>query len=257
MTDRLSMLTSTLASSLRFWRGTWGNQPTDTPQQLLTLFDREDDPECRLVREALTELNLDAQIYPCPIGGKRFAALRKKRTPKAVKIAPDGPLLHDPNTGQTLHGAAAIVPYLFQQYLGKAPPAGFEQSKLNMLGSKLASMIRNPAGIGARPSKNPKQALTLYSFESSPYSRPVRERLCALELPYHLINMGKLQWADMGPARMRLSIGPYEPVPGSKRDTFLQQFGKVQVPFLIDPNHAAQMFESQDILRYLDRTYAK
>ncbi len=254
MTNSFSLLSSTLASSLRFWRGTWGNQPTDAPPKLLELFDREDDPECRLVREALTELNLDAHIYPCPIGGKRYAARRKKRAPKA---ADSGPLLHDPNTGKTLHSAELIVAYLFQQYLRKAPPAQFKPSRLNTLTAKLAGLVRNPTGLVVQASNNPKQTLTLYSFESSPYSRPVRERLCALELQYHLINLGKLEWSDMGPATMRFSIGAYEPVPGSKRDAFLKQFGKVQVPFLIDPNFDIHMFESKEILRYLDKTYAK
>ena len=111
--------------------------------------------------------------------------------------------------------------------------------------------------LPALPSRQPKQLLTLYSFESSPYSRPVRELLCQLELPYHLINLGKSQWADMGPSTMRLKPGPYQPPAGSKREAFLQQYGKVQVPFLIDPNYQVEMFESRDILQYLKQTYAK
>ena len=32
--------------------------------------------------------------------------------------------------------------------------------------------------------------------------------------------------------------------------------GHVQVPYLIDPNTGTEMFESADIIRYLEQTYA-
>src|SRR3954462_4257398 len=60
----LDLLSSGLATTLRLWRGTWGAQPAKTAEELLVLYDREDGAECRLVREALTELNLDAMVYP-------------------------------------------------------------------------------------------------------------------------------------------------------------------------------------------------
>jgi hypothetical protein len=249
----LNLLSSTLASSLRLWNGTWGDFPARTPEQELILFDREDDAGCRLVREALTALNLDATIYPCPFDGSRFATRRKKL---AAKAGP-GPLLHDVNTGQVLHGAEKIVPYLFETWANAPVPLRLRQSLLNSVSSHLANLARGPFPLAALPSRQPKQLLTLYSFESSPYSRPVRELLCQLELPYHLVNLGKLQWADMGPATMRLKPGPYHPPEGSKREAFLQQYGKVQVPFLIDPNYQVEMFESTDILQYLKQTYAK
>jgi glutathione S-transferase len=254
MNKNLELLTSTIASSMRLWRGTWGDKPSHTPAKLLVLFDREDDAECRLVREALTELNFDAMIYPCPIGGTRFASKREKLAPGTQL-----PALHDPNTGKTLLGAETILPYLHSQYLtgsGKDKPT---VSPLNMLAAQLAGLVRSPMGIAVRESIRPKKDLVLYSFESSPYSRPVRECLCELELPYHLINLGKLQWAELGPASARLfGLGQeYKPVPGSKREAFLKEHGKVQLPFLIDPNKKVRMFESTKIIAYLERTYAK
>ena len=249
----LNLLSSTLASSLRLWNGTWGNRPGQTPALEMELFDREDDGECRLVREALTELNLDVAIYPCPQNGKRFATRRKKLAPKAGP----GPLLHDLNSGLVIHSAARIVPYLFEHYGAQQVPLRLQQGLLNALLSQLASLARGPFALHAHASKQPKQMLTLYGFESSPFTRPVRERLCELELPYHLINLGKLEWADMGPAAFRLVPGPYHPQEGSKRAQFLAQYGKVQVPFLIDPNFQIEMFESQEILQYINKTYAK
>lgn len=253
MNTTSNILSSTLASSLRLWRGTWGKLPAQDPKKLLVLYDREDDAECRLVREALTELGLEAQIYPCPAGGKRFAERRKKISAESK----EGPLLHDPNTAVTKAGANAIISYLFVQYLGKPPPPTMKASLLNLLGSMLANLARGTQEISAQPSHYPKKSLVLYSFESSPFSRLVREKLCALELPYHLINLGKLQWSDMGPAKMHLSFGRHRPTPGSKRDAFFQEHGKVQVPFLIDPNHGVKMFESEDIVAYLEERYAK
>lgn len=254
MNRRLDLLTSGIASSLRLWRGTWGDLPAKTPKKLLILYDREDGAECRLVREALTALDLDAMVYPCPPGGTRFAA---QRPATDLPAGNDTPVLVDPNSRQTLAGAATIVPHLFRRYLAAKSPRPLKASALNLLGSRLAGIVRSPLGLRARPSIAPKKPLVLYSFESSPFSRPVRESLCELELPYRLINLGKGQWSDMGPARPRLLVpGRYKPVPGSKRDAFFQQHGTVQVPYLIDPNHKVQMFESQAIVEYLERTYA-
>ena len=42
------------------------------PEKLLELFEFEACPYCRKAREALTALDLDAMIYPCPKGGPRF-----------------------------------------------------------------------------------------------------------------------------------------------------------------------------------------
>jgi glutathione S-transferase len=40
------------------------------------------------------------------------------------------------------------------------------------------------------------------------------------------------------------------------RDAFVARSGKMMVPYLIDPNTGAAMFESADIVRYLEATYA-
>lgn len=248
---------SLLTSSIRMWNGTWGKLPAKTPAQLLELFDREDDGDCRLVREVLTELNLDALIYPCPKGGERFMRKRMQLQARAQQNQPDIPLLHDPNTSKILCGAQPIIEYLFAHYLGQGVFPRLQPGRLSRISAQLAGLARKLGPIRAEASIQPRKHLTLYSFESSPYSRLVRERLCALELPYQLVNVGKLQWGDMGPAKRRLKPGPYQPQPGSKREQFQLAHGKVQVPFLIDPNTDVQMFESGDIMHYLEQTYAK
>ena len=85
----------------------------------------------------------------------------------------------------------------------------------------------------------------------------MRERLCELELPYVLHTVAKECWQDMGPAVLRLKPGKYVPVEGGKRAQELPKMqGRLQVPYLVDPNTGVQMFESKDILKYLNQTYA-
>jgi len=99
----------------------------------------------------------------------------------------------------------------------------------------IASAWRPGAGGFARPSRAPREPLELWSFEASPYCRLVREALCSLEIPYLLHNVAK----------------------GSpSRDAFVARSGRMQVPWLHDPNTGVSLFESADIVDYLDRTYA-
>lgn len=249
--NRLVDLTASVAAStVRSWRGSGASKTVVQPVKPIKLYDRENCPKCRLVREALTELNLDVNIYPCPEGGHRYLDTAMEES------AGEGiPLLIDENTGEKVLGVHGIATYLFRQYRNVAPPERFKDSGLPIYTSKLASLTRYSQGNHARPSKPANQMLTLYSFESSPFSRLVRERLCEYELAYRLINIGKQQLSDVGPANARLSLKPYKPLENTKRWDFWQVHGNVQVPFLIDPNTNTEMFESADILDYLDRTY--
>ncbi len=247
----MNVLGSTAASTLRLWRGTMGSRRSGQPAQLPVLFDRENCEACRLVREALTELNLDAMIYPIPEGGNRHLTLLQ-----SVSGQQSVPFLQDPNSGESHQGAKAIVAYLFRHYGQGRAPLLLRANLFNLGLSKLASLARRPHGDKAGGGKAAVLPLQLYSFESSPFSRPVRESLCELELAYHLINLSKQQVADLGPARQRLHFGEYRPLPGSKREAFLKAHGRVQVPFLVDPNTGTSLFESRRILDYLQRTYA-
>lgn len=249
----LNILSSVLSSTLRSWRGTTGSKNVKQPPQLPILFNDENDAQCRLVREALTELNLDVLVYPCPVGADRFAAQLQQYGGTNTQV----PFLVDPNTQVKLEGAEAINAYLFQHYKQMAIPKSLDANRVNLLTSRLASLARVRGAIKAKPSQEAQKPLVLYSFESSPYSRPVRERLCELQLPYHLVNLGKQQRADMGPAKFRFHLGQYHPIANTKRAKLLAEKGHVQVPFLIDPNKNIELFESKDILEYLTKTYAQ
>jgi glutathione S-transferase len=255
MSRAIDVNTSVLGSTLRGWRGTVAFRPARRqPKKALELYEYEASPHCRLVREVLTELDLDAMIYPCPQGGTRFRAQAQAQGGNL-----QFPLLVDPNTGMAIHDPADIISYLADTYEGRARPARGLRRLLTMAGSYLASAARSPGrvrGLRARPSKAPAKALELYSFESSPYSRLAREVLCELELPYFLRNTGKARWSDMGPpwVRDKLLRGPVE---GRNRKALLARAGKVQLPYLVDPNTGTEMFESARIVKYLELTYSE
>lgn len=246
------VLSSTLVSTVNLWRGTMLVHAARQPKKRLRLYDIEADPACRQVREALTALGLDANVFPCPIGGTRYR-------PKAEALAGTGgfPLLVDADSGTTLTGAAIIIAHLFRRYADREPPAAYRSGPRAARLAGLASQLRPGRGLQARPARRPRRLLQLWSFESSPYSRLVRERLTELELGYTLHNVGKEQVSDLGPAVLRLRPGPYQPRPGGRRAELLARWGRVQLPYLEDPNTDTALFESADIVAYLERQYAR
>ncbi len=199
------------------------------PRERLVLYEFESCPFCRRVREALTQLDLEAEIRPCPKGGHRFRDECIRRGGKA-----QFPYLFDPNTGKEMYESEEIVDYLYREYGDGPPPMGL-RGPLPILTGSLASGLRLARGTQAAPSSAPQRPLELWSFEASPFSRLVRERLCELELPYVLHNLGR---------------------GSAERKAFPERSGKMQVPYLEDPNTGESLFESADIVDYLDRTYA-
>jgi glutathione S-transferase len=70
-----------------------------------------------------------------------------------------------------------------------------------------------------------------------------------------LRNTGKGRWTDMGPASVRDRWHQAPKDTGRNRKVLAERTGQVQVPYLIDPNTGTEMFESAEILRYLETTY--
>jgi glutathione S-transferase len=256
MSATIDALVNLLAGTVRGWRGTAAFAPPDRrPEKLLKLYDIEASPYCRLVREVMTELDLDVLVLPCPTGGTRFR-------PEAEAVGGKRlfPLLVDDNTRKHLYESADIIDYLEATY-GRRSPATRGWRRSVALGSSYASSAllwragSGITGMTARPSKAPAKPLELYSFESSPYSKRVRARLCELELPYVLRNTGKGAWSDMGPPSFRDRL--FRGAMGTSRNRrwLSEHTGRVQVPYLRDPNTATEIYESDAILAYLDRTY--
>jgi glutathione S-transferase len=203
-----------------------------TPEQPLELWEFENCPYCRKVREVLCELDLDYVSHPLPHGhpGWRDFAAREGRH--------QVPFLVDPNTGTRLYESDDIDAYLNASY-GNGTRAGWTlpvPSLLDDAVSALASGARIGRGTNyrGRPLAAGYQDLTLYNMEGSPYCRKVREVLSELALPYVVRNLPK----------------------GSpKRDELVRRGGKMQVPYLVDPNTGREMYESDTITAYLDAEY--
>lgn len=250
MKHLIKVALATAASTLRGWQGMVTEPAAVQPEKNLKLYEFEGCPYCRLVRETLTELALDADIYPCPKGGQRFRPTVIEQGGKA-----QFPFLMDENTGVTLYESADIIEYLYSTYAKRPVPLRVKAALLQAVSSFANSALGLGAGNTVRKSVQPEQMLTLYSFEASPFCRPVREVLCELEVAYHLVNLGKEQFADMGVNGMHAALGEYNPVKGGKREQFMAKTNKMMVPYLEDPNTGKAMFESKAIVAYLLETY--
>lgn len=77
--------------------------------------------------------------------------------------------------------------------------------------------------------------ITLYQLEGCPYCETVDEELEALDIDYESI------WVE----------GLH-----SERNEVKRVSGQRQVPLLVDEEYGVTMAESENILEYLDRTYA-
>jgi glutathione S-transferase len=230
MLRALDVVTSILTSVTRLVAGSRVSNVGPRPAEPLELYEFESCPFCRKVREAACVLDLELLVKPCPKRGQRFRPF----------VAETGgseqfPYLVDPNTGKSLFESDDIVRYLFEHY-GHGPVPTPLRPAISTPTSLLAGLWRLSSGTFARASKLPAQPLELYSFEASPFCRIVREALCVLELPYRLHNVAK-----GSPGRVALE----------------ERAGKLMVPYLIDPNTGVEMFESADIVEYLERTYAE
>ncbi|XP_010264841.1 PREDICTED: uncharacterized protein LOC104602747 isoform X2 [Nelumbo nucifera] len=233
----LEVATSSLSTLARY---PWGSRSLPNDQELakeeppmcLQLFEFEACPFCRRVREAMTELDLSVEVYPCPKG-----SLRHREMVKSYGGKEQFPFLIDPNTGVSMYESGDIVKYLFQQYGGgRSPSFGLLESTL--LTGWMPTILRAGRGMmlwdKARLEPPPKK-LELFSFENNPYARIVREALCELELPYILQNVGE---------------------GSSKSKLLLEISGSKEVPYLVDPNTGTQASDYKKILSYLFETYS-
>ncbi|EEC77351.1 hypothetical protein OsI_16033 [Oryza sativa Indica Group] len=191
--DIVEVATSSLSSLARL---PWGSSvstssennvnPT-TSAPTLQLYEFEACPFCRRVREAMTELDLSAEVYPCPKG-----SLRHRDVVKKIGGKEQFPLLVDASNGVTMYESGDIVKYLFRQYgEGNSPSFGLLESTIltgwvpTLLRAGRGMTLWNKAGVV------PEDKLELFSFENNTYARIVREALCELEVPYILQNVGE------------------------------------------------------------------
>lgn len=248
--DPFAFVGSLVTTTLRVGAGIAAQPRTSRPALLFELYEFEGCPFCRVVREVLTELDLDAMIYPCPKGGTRFR-------PQLLKVGgkEQFPFLRDPSTGKAMYESADIIRYLFETYGGGTVPLRWQAIGAQQFGSALAGMWRFGAGRRVRSSKAPVEPLELYSFEGSPFARLVRERLCELEIPYILRSMGRSTAADWLPPRVRDSLQIHPEPATLNRKVLLERAGRITVPYLVDPNAGVEMGEAAAIIEHLESHY--
>ncbi len=225
----LDVGSSFVATLLRVPSGLSSGALGRRPEAPVHLYEFEGCPYCRKAREALTQLDLEALVHPCPKQGPRFREEVKRRGGKA-----QFPYLVDPNTGKEMYESDAIVSYLYETYGDGGVPLLLSLGLLTNAGAALPGLARPGRGIHYRRARAPESPLELWSFEASPYCRMVRETLSELEIPYLLHNVGK--------------VSP-------SRAAFVERSGRMQVPYLADPNTGVELFESADIVAYLEDTY--
>ena len=226
-----SFVTSTLRLGRGFFVTPYCQKNPPRPEQLVELYDFESCPFCRKVRDVLSELDLSYIERSSPHGD------RVKRAFVATRGQTQFPFLIDPNTGTELYESEDIITYLVDTYGGGRNIVARIASPLNTLSSAVASVSR-PRGGRVRPGcedrEQPPQLLELWSFEISPFCRKVRERLCELNLDYIVHNVAKMS---------------------QRRPELVALGGRMMVPYLWDPNTDTGLYESDDIMAYLDATY--
>jgi len=235
MSSTLNNVQSWTASVARLGKGLAARRSSigERPEKPLELFEFEACPYCRKVREVLSELDLVYLSWPCGRGSRHRA--------RVVELGgkTQFPFLVDPNTDVQLYESEDITTYLHAEYGQGRSIASRIAGPLNTVGASVASIIR-PRGRRVRPDianrPAPEAPLVLYNFEASPYCRKVREALIELDLPCEVRNVAKRS---------------------ARRPELVERGGKMQVPYLVDPNTDTAMYESDDIVRYLDSTYGR
>ncbi|WP_179998080.1 glutathione S-transferase N-terminal domain-containing protein [Acinetobacter sp. YH12239] len=240
-------------------RGTLGTPFPKQPEKALKLYEFEGSPFCRRVREVLTLLNLDYEVYPCPKGGRVY-----RDQVKTLGGKTQFPFLIDENTGAKLYESQDIIHYLFKHYgkTGQTPKQFSHYPKLPVV-ALAGTLINGARGIfinkAIKQRQQPEHLIELWGFEASPYTRIVRAELTELELPFKFHNVAKERWQDQGPAILRLKPGKYIPLVGGKREQVVKVMNRkgkdIQVPYLVDPNTGVKLFESKKIVEYLRKNY--
>mmetsp|Transcript_19070 Transcript_19070/g.28839 ORF Transcript_19070/g.28839 Transcript_19070/m.28839 type:complete len:316 (+) Transcript_19070:55-1002(+) len=213
--------------------------PLKEPKKPLILYEYEASPYCRKVREAACLLDLPVEMRPCPGARSGFSDELFDRGGKRTV-----PYLIDPNTNTEMYESDDIINYMLTTY---TDPETYDSKALWPLRggfalwtSAFAALARGFPASGLAKNARPEnfssiiKPLILYGYETSPFVKPVREYLCALALPHIVIPCAR----------------------GSRhRDQLFQQTGTFQVPFLRDPNTGVELFESNEIVEYLETVY--
>jgi len=241
-----------------------GATSSKRPNKLLKLYEFEGSVQCKMVREALCALDLDCAIYPCPRPDDYLSRYRDEAKQLSGKSSDYLPLLIDENydNGQDsvlrLFGSKQIICYLYDEYGNNVQKTLLEKIRYYLANHYFfvfvyqyfyLNVLRCLPEHGRERFVNtvkPKKELELWSYEASPFCIKVRELLSSLELPYVLKNIAVGSMQKRKEFQIRF---------GKKFPKWRQKLHLIQVPLLIDPNTEKEIFESEDIKKYLIKTY--
>lgn len=202
------------------------------PDEPLELYEFEACPFCRKVREEMNELDLAYVSRTCAQGAVDNRQFVRQRGGKS-----SFPFLVDPNTGVEMYESEDIIDYLAETYGAGRMPLGPQVAPINTVFAALSSAVRPKGGRvreGLENRQQPAELPVLYNFELSPYCRKVREKFNELNLDYRVENVARRS---------------------TRRPELIERGGKMQVPYLVDPNTGVEMYESDDIVEYLEEEY--
>jgi glutathione S-transferase len=216
-------------------------QNAPRPQQPLVLYEYDASPYCKRVRETINLLDLTVEYRPCP--GARQGQFSEELFQKTGRRTV--PYLYDPNTDTGLFESSDQIEYLLTTY--GPPEKDFDRKALWPItfeafslftATQVAILLGIPGGrrqANARPDNEQMKPLELWGYETSPFVRPVREKLGSLCLPHIMVSCSR---------------------GSSNRDKMMEKMGRFQVPLLVDPNTGIEMFESTEIEKYLEDVYS-
>jgi len=212
------------------------------PTKPLILYEYAASPYCQRVRETINVLDLTVEYRPCP--GARQGAFSQELLQRTGRQTL--PFLIDPNNGNEMFESSDIIEYLLQTY-GPQDASSYDRKALwpitweafSVATATQVAILRGMPGArrqaNARPDNERMQPLELWGYECSPFVRPVREALGALCLPHVMVSCSR---------------------GSANRDRLVARTGNAfQVPFLVDPNTGIEMFESAEIVDYLNKVY--
>lgn len=252
---------SIMASCVRFYSGGFAAHGVDKclrPKENLILYQYEGCPFCRKVREHITILALDVEIFPCPRTtlseyGVANNISRNRNEAKRLSGECMFPLLVDNNINPPIVMLQSdhIINYLWTTYGAQAtiPLTTYLLSKMSIF-YFIPSLFRPlpHMGICRIPSRvAPPQALVLWSYEANPFARMVRELLDSLELHYIIRNVPMLSNHNKDEYKRRY---------GHLMSRVNATLGLIEVPLLHDPNTNTTLTHHSAILHYLHSTYA-
>ena len=153
--------------------------------------------------------------------------------------------MYDPNTDQGLFESNDQIEYLLANY-GPVDTSTYDRKALwpitfegfSIFTNTLCAILLGMPGArkqpNARPDNEDMLPIELWGNEASPFVRNVREKLGTLCLPHQMVSCAR----------------------GSvNRDKMMAKTGRFQVPYLVDPNTGVEMFESEEIVKYLEVVY--